>query len=109
RDALQIMRLFQVGVLALTPHQLQGVLDALGPSSAPESLQMVVVGGSRTPRDLLREARSRLCGNILLGYGTTEAGQIAHSHAAAVEESETCAGRLLPWVTLEAVDAAGNV
>ena len=99
--------MFQVNVLSLTPHQLQSLVDAQGAASPPPSLQTLIVGGSKTPSALLSLARSRICNNLMIGYGTTEAGSISHVHAAAVEGMENAAGRVLPWAELQAVDEAG--
>jgi acyl-coenzyme A synthetase/AMP-(fatty) acid ligase len=108
KEALHIIQMFQVNVLSLTPHQLQSLVEAQGAAPPPPSLQTLIVGGSRTPRPLVAEARSRLCSNLMIGYGTTEAGSIAHVHASAVEAIERAAGYVLPWARLEAVDEGGK-
>lgn len=108
REALQIIQMFQVSVLSLTPHQLKSLVEAQGSAPPPASLQTLIVGGSRTPRSLAAAARARLCGNLMIGYGTTEAGSISHVHASAVDGVENAAGFVLPWAKLEAVDSDGN-
>lgn len=107
-EALQVIQMLQVNVLSLTPFQLQGLLQAQGVAQPPPSLQTVVIGGARTPRAELVRARALLCNNVMVGYGTTEAGSIAHAHAGAVETIEDAAGYVLPWAELQVADEAGE-
>jgi acyl-CoA synthetase (AMP-forming)/AMP-acid ligase II len=106
-EALHLMNLFQVGLVSMTPHQLRNLLAAQGHAAPPTSLHTIVLGGAKFPPAMVAEARAKLCSNLMLGYGTTEAGSISHVHASAVEGVPDAAGRVLPWVTLEIVDDAG--
>jgi acyl-coenzyme A synthetase/AMP-(fatty) acid ligase len=105
-EALQVIQMLQVELLSLTPFQLQILLEAEGTSPPPPSLRSVILGGARTPRGQLAMARARLCANVMVGYGTTEAGSIAHAPAAAVESNDHAAGYILPWAELQVVDEA---
>lgn len=107
-EALQMVRLFNVSMLALATVQLKGFLAILADQPPPASLELVVVSGSRLPVSMLNEARARLCSNILMGYGSTEMGSMTGGNAVSLERHEGSAGYVRPWVSLQAVDAAGN-
>jgi len=108
-EALAMVRLFNVSMLSLAVVQLDGMLRLLVDQPPPPSLRLVAVGGSRLPVRLLNEARARLCPNIVMGYGSTEAGGMTNGTAAVIERNEGSAGYVRPWVELEAVDANGAV
>ncbi len=71
--------------------------------SACASLQSIVLSGSAVPPSLRRAIVDRVCSNIHVHYGATEAGGIANL---APEDSSRpgCAGRLHIWVEAEAVN-----
>jgi acyl-coenzyme A synthetase/AMP-(fatty) acid ligase len=107
-EVLHVLRMFNVNLLILAVVQLQGVLAALGDGRPPPALQTVTVGGSRIPATLLKEAQARLCSNIVFGYGSTEAGSMAHAPASMLMQIDGAAGFAYPWVTLEAVNEEGR-
>jgi len=107
-DVLHVVRMFGVDLLILAVVQLQAVLAALGDGRPPPSLKTVTAGGSRIPAALLKDAQARLCSNIIFGYGSTEAGSMAHAPASMLMQIDGAAGFAYPWVTLEAVDEEGR-
>jgi acyl-coenzyme A synthetase/AMP-(fatty) acid ligase len=107
-EALHMIRLFNINVLAVAVIQLQGILKLVGGQAAPRSLRLVVAGGSKMPLRLLAEARAKLCSNVTLGYGSTEMGSMTSGSAAALERFEGSAGYLLPGVEMQAVDQDGR-
>jgi len=107
-EVLHVMRMFNVDLLILAVVQLQGVLASLGDGRPPLSLKTVTAGGSRIPAALLKEAQARLCSNIVFGYGSTEAGSMAHAPASMLMQIDGASGYAYPWVTLQAVDEEGR-
>ncbi len=106
-EALAMIRLFNVSMLSVAVVQLDGILRLVADQPPPPSLRMVAVGGSKLPVRLLNEARARLCTNIVMGYGSTEAGSLTNGTAPVIERHEGSAGYLRPWVQMQAVDANG--
>jgi acyl-coenzyme A synthetase/AMP-(fatty) acid ligase len=78
-------------------------------AAPPSHLHWLCIGGARiapTLRDLLRR---HVCPNLYVNYGMTEAGGlVAQADTALLEAHPTVAGRLMPWVEMEAVDTAGE-
>lgn len=103
-EALHLIRMFRVSFFTLAVAQLEIVLRTLGNARPPDSLETVIVGGSKVPLELLTQARSRLCANVTFGYGTTETGTISHAPGSFLAFEEGAAGYVVPWVTLQAVD-----
>src|SRR5581483_1869154 len=108
-EALHIIRIFNIDMLIVAVFQLQAILQALGTGRPPPSLHTLIVGGSKISKELLAEARSRLCSNLLFGYGSTEAGTISFAPASALSGEDGAAGFVYPWVTLQAVDEEDRV
>lgn len=104
-DALRLIRAFRIEVLAAAVVQLRGVLQALGNEPPPPSLRTVIAAGASIPAQLLQETRGRLCPNLNVSYGSSEAGAMSFGTGAALERRPGSAGYVLPWVALEAVDA----
>lgn len=107
-DALRLIRAFQIEILSCAVVQLQGVLKALGHGTPPSSLKTVIAIGARISPSLLLEARARLCPNLNVMYGSTEAGPISFGTGAALDRYEGSAGHVLPWVSIEVVDDTGQ-
>jgi acyl-coenzyme A synthetase/AMP-(fatty) acid ligase len=74
----------------------------------PASIRTVMLGGSAVSpahRKLLRE---QLCDNLWINYGATEMGLVALLGPELMDRKPGCAGGVLPWVDIEAVDANGQ-
>jgi acyl-coenzyme A synthetase/AMP-(fatty) acid ligase len=107
-DALRLIRAFQIEILACAVVQLQSLLRAVEGKTAPTALRTIIASGSKIPRPLMLEARARLCPNVNVMYGSTEAGPITFGTGAALDRYEGSAGYVLPWVEVETVDAEGS-
>ena len=110
-EVLWIVRAFGVARLGyVTPLQLSALLDVARQSAdAFPSLGVIHVSGGRLPADIAAEARARLCGNIVVSYGSTETGVLSYGRVGAPDEPEGSAGYLVPWVEVEARDDDGRV
>jgi acyl-CoA synthetase (AMP-forming)/AMP-acid ligase II len=81
------------------------------PSYAKPSsdLRALCIGGARVAPTLQALLRQHVCPSLYINYGMTEAGGlVAQADTALLESHPAAAGRLMPWVEVEAVDDAGN-
>ena len=96
----------EVNVFRLAPAHLQTLLAALPPEFPPHpDLRLSVIGGSLSP-GLAERAARRLTSDILINYGSTEAGTVAMGLLADLDRADA-AGFIRPWATIEAVDESG--
>lgn len=86
--------------LALVKLAERAVPDS---GEACASLQRIMLSGSAVSPDLRQSLVDRICSNVHVSYGSTEAGGIATLTPEA-SAWPGCAGRLNPWVEAEAVD-----
>jgi acyl-CoA synthetase (AMP-forming)/AMP-acid ligase II len=75
----------------------------------PPQLRTLIVGGGFLPATARSPLRRQLCPGLSVNYGSSEAGLMAVADAALQDAHPGCAGRLLPWVEMQAVDAEGQV
>lgn len=107
-EVLRLIRAFQAEIVVGAVVQLQSLLMALGDNPPPASLKTIVAAGSRISRPLLNEVRARLCPNLNVMYGSTEAGPITFGTGPQLDRHDGSAGYVLPWVELQTVDADGQ-
>lgn len=74
----------------------------------PPSLKTLCVGGAAVAPALQAQFRRHLCPNLCINYGSTEGGLMALADPSVLDRDPTSAGRTLPWVELQAVDADGR-
>jgi acyl-coenzyme A synthetase/AMP-(fatty) acid ligase len=72
-------------------------------------LRIFAIGGSAVPPALLSELRNRICPNLYISYGSTEAGMMARADPVLLRQSPGAAGYLVPWAEAETVDDEGKV
>ena len=108
-DALVLIRALAIERVGhVTPAFLAALVAACGTSTEPPpSLRAVYVAGGRVPLALAREARARLCNNLVVSYGSTEAGIMSYARLGELNEDDGAAGYVVPWVQIQAVDDAG--
>jgi acyl-coenzyme A synthetase/AMP-(fatty) acid ligase len=73
----------------------------------PKSITTLMLGGAAVSvahRKLLRE---QFCDNLWINYGATEMGLVALLGPELMDKQPACAGRVMPWVEMQAVDAEG--
>jgi acyl-coenzyme A synthetase/AMP-(fatty) acid ligase len=83
---------------------------AAGPEmlAACSSVMSMSVSGAALPPQLRRRLHESVCGNIEVGYGSTEASGFATLDEALAAERPDVHGRLHPWVAAEAVSEDGR-
>src|SRR5262249_6203361 len=73
------------------------------------SLRAVQIGASAIARDAVVRVQKYLCRNIIMIYGSTEAGVVALAPYEMIADVPGAAGFLMPGVEVEIVDDAGRV
>jgi acyl-CoA synthetase (AMP-forming)/AMP-acid ligase II len=105
-DFVGLANALGVTITGATPPMLRALLDLdPSPTRRLETVDSLDVMGAHLSDRLARDAL-HLTPNILLGFGTTEAGRIAVGSAALSLTDPTAVGFVLPWVDAEIVDAA---
>lgn len=94
-------------VAVVTPEHLAHIVEVLPPGMTPlETLTLVVTGGRLN--DALRDkAHARLTSALSIVYGADECGALALGRAGSMP-TDDMVGSVLPWVTLQLVDATGT-
>ncbi len=75
------------------------------------SLKMVLLSGEKVEKKLLQQIRSKICPNILIGYGSTEAGsEVTFTEFSDFDEllADGYVGKALKGVDIKIVDNKGN-
>ncbi len=103
-DALHLIRVFNIGIIAAPGPLLHGVLKAMEGRPPIPSLKALATGGARTPLAVLRETRQKLTPTVLFSYGSTEAGPVTYGTGPTIERVEGATGYLLPGVEMQVVD-----
>ncbi|MDO8378907.1 class I adenylate-forming enzyme family protein [Phenylobacterium sp.] len=98
-----------LNLIRLAPHHLQTLLRALPDDFAPMPDLIVGVIGGSISKALAEETRVRLSGNIVVNYGSTEAGATALGRLTDMEGAEDAAGFVCPWAEVQIVGPDGEV
>jgi acyl-coenzyme A synthetase/AMP-(fatty) acid ligase len=73
------------------------------------ALKAILLGGSRLSADGIRQIKNYLCRNVILYYGSTEAGAAALAPHDMIAHIPNAVGFIAPGAQVEIVDAADNV
>ena len=74
-------------------------------------LKLVVLSGEKVPLDLLEDIKSRICENIIIGYGSTEAGaEVTFTEPGEnfIKIAGGYVGKPLPGMDIKIVNEAGD-
>jgi acyl-coenzyme A synthetase/AMP-(fatty) acid ligase len=109
-DALEQIEAAQPDLLVSSPGNAIDLLRVARESGReiPKSITTLMLGGAAVSvahRKLLRE---ELCDNLWINYGATEMGLVALLGPELMDKQPACAGRVMPWVEVQAVDAEGK-
>jgi acyl-coenzyme A synthetase/AMP-(fatty) acid ligase len=72
------------------------------------SLKAVKIGGGVVSKEGIQRLRNQLCRNVIIYYGSTEAGTAAIARYDTIADIPGAVGVVLPEVAIETVDEAGN-
>ena len=93
-----------VNYIVTSPFFLQQVAQLLPALRSPNSLETIEVGGGALPAPVYELARDRMCANIIVNYGLTEAGRVACAPAAVARGNPGAVGYPYPGVEIQIVD-----
>uniref|UniRef100_A0A182PI00 AMP-dependent synthetase/ligase domain-containing protein n=1 Tax=Anopheles epiroticus TaxID=199890 RepID=A0A182PI00_9DIPT len=97
--AIELCNAHRVTLLMVTPSMATDIIRTLGPSERLPHIRLFAVGGSTVPQRLRDDINRRVLsvdrGRSLVGYGTSETGNIAYD----LSVREDSVGFLLPGVT----------
>jgi acyl-coenzyme A synthetase/AMP-(fatty) acid ligase len=109
RDALDMIAVYDVDALAASVQQVRDLVGRHEKAPVPcHSLRVLIAAGGLLPPALLREARTRLCSQIIMHYGSTEMGATAFGAVDALPEVEGATGYVIPDVDVEVVGENGE-
>jgi acyl-coenzyme A synthetase/AMP-(fatty) acid ligase len=108
--SLQVIGLFRVDTLIASTQQAVelATLKEAKPEFQADSLQTILIAGSKIGPEGLKRIRAALCRNIVISYGSTEAGTAAMAPVDAIEAVPDAVGFVTPWAEVEIVDDAGT-
>jgi acyl-coenzyme A synthetase/AMP-(fatty) acid ligase len=112
-DTMQALRTHGVTFLLTSPGNAVELVKIAQTrpeyAERPVHLRTFCMGGARVAPALQEAIRKHLCPALYINYGITEAGGlVAQADPALLQSHPAAAGRLLPWVEIEAVDDSGN-
>jgi acyl-coenzyme A synthetase/AMP-(fatty) acid ligase len=108
---LVLIATYQIDVMVASAQQAHALVEMIeaGTHYPLESLKSVRIGGAFASKELVARVQSRLCRNVTVEYGSTEAGLIALAPYESIAEVPEAVGFVAPWVELEIVDDDNNV
>jgi acyl-coenzyme A synthetase/AMP-(fatty) acid ligase len=106
---LHLIGLHRIDTLIASPQQALGLamLKERNPELPVDSLQAVLLAGSRIGREGIRRIRAALCRNVINEYASTEGGRVAMAPFDLIDGVAGAAGFVLPWAEVEIVDESG--
>jgi acyl-coenzyme A synthetase/AMP-(fatty) acid ligase len=109
RAALDMIAVYGVDAAAASAQQVRDLVEADEKAPSPRhSLRGLLASGGAMSARLLREARARICANIVIQYGSTELGMTAVGAVDEMPAIEGASGYVAPGVELEAVGERGE-
>ena len=73
------------------------------------NFEVIFSGGDVLSKSLVDRVRSRICSNVIIGYGPTEASLTASAPVQLIEEVQGAVGFVTPGTVVEIVDEVGTV
>jgi acyl-coenzyme A synthetase/AMP-(fatty) acid ligase len=94
----------------LSPAMAEEILALLDEDDIhfPTLASLRILGGMPSPR-LLDALFRKFTPHVIVDYGTSEVGPVAVASPDILRHSPDCAGRVVPWVTVEIVDDQDRV
>lgn len=74
-----------------------------------DSMKAFRLGGGIVTKALISRIQGSFCPNVVISYGSTEAGPMAFASYDTIANVPGAVGIIAPWAELEIVDGAGNV
>jgi acyl-CoA synthetase (AMP-forming)/AMP-acid ligase II len=100
-----LINTFNVESLSCTASQASELVSVIEKNKGRfDSLQEVWIENGPVSDDLAERIQANLCRNIIVGYGTAEAGRIAFAHHDLIIGARDAVGFIVPHVNVEIVD-----
>jgi acyl-coenzyme A synthetase/AMP-(fatty) acid ligase len=108
---LWMLNTYDIDTILLSPQQ---ALELVGLQEKTErfplrSLKSVQIGAAAIGRDAIMRIKKYLCRNVILIYGSTEAGVAAVAPYDMIDGIQGAVGYIMPSVQVEIVDSAGRI
>ena len=106
---IKSLPIYKIQNMVGSPRSFFNVVEAS--EKRPEyrcGLEAVFSGGSLLSYGLSERVRARMCSNLTMGYGSTEATMVASMPAQFAPGIAGAVGLVLPGITVEIVDFAGR-
>jgi len=101
---------YEVDTMLVSPQQALELVDLQEKATRfpLRALKSVQIGAAAISRDGVRRIRQNLCRNVIVIYGTSEAGVVAVAPFEMIADRPGAVGYILPGVDVEIVDAVGH-
>jgi acyl-CoA synthetase (AMP-forming)/AMP-acid ligase II len=107
---LQTLDLHKIDIMSTSPYGLSQFVQYFERDSAYEcSFQSIVTQGAMLTKELSERVRARMCQNLYCSYGSTEVATVAMAPANILADIPGAVGYVEPGVTVEILDASGQV
>jgi acyl-coenzyme A synthetase/AMP-(fatty) acid ligase len=104
-ETMQAFGLYQVQCMVGSPGGIAEFLNYYEQSAAFVCpFDVMFASGSLLPPSLSERIRARMCQKLIVTYGSTEISPVAVAAAYRIANIPGAVGRVLPWVTVQAVD-----
>jgi fatty-acyl-CoA synthase len=105
-----LINTFNVESFSCTARQASDLLNVIEKNRGRfDSLQEVWIDSGPVNIDLARRIQANLCRNIVIGYGSAEAGRIAFAQYDMIADVQGAVGFVAPNVNIEIVDESDNL
>jgi len=107
---LLLIKTFKVQAIVASPQQILALLECIEKNGACDlnSLKEIRVAGGFPSPALVRRVQSRLCRNVVVDYGATEAGIVATANYDVIAGVTNAVGFVMPDTIIETVDEDGT-
>jgi acyl-coenzyme A synthetase/AMP-(fatty) acid ligase len=108
---LWMINTYEIDTILISPQQALELVELQEKTThfPLRSLKSVQIGAASIGPEAVARIKKHLCRNVILIYGTTEAGVIAVAPYDMIANTPGAAGYILPGVDLEIVDATGRI
>ncbi|TXT61459.1 MAG: O-succinylbenzoic acid--CoA ligase [Promethearchaeota archaeon] len=115
-DSLKAMQKYSLPFMGGVPTMLKILLSLpdLDNYKPKENLKLVVMSGEKVSYELLKGIKEKICENIIIGYGSTEAGsEVTFTEVLNTDEqfrkvAEGYVGKALPGMDIKIIDEDNN-
>jgi acyl-CoA synthetase (AMP-forming)/AMP-acid ligase II len=108
-DTLDALAFLSIQAMIAAPKSLAEMADLWDQvPTAYAGFDVIVSSGSLLTRTVAERVRTRLCNNLVVAYGSTEAGIAAAGSSQSVASIEGAVGYVVPGVTIDIIGASGE-